>query len=394
MNNKYKDNIGFPLSDESIIIDSEENLSSRELIIKALYKVISDRNIKLSIGPELDLLNVERSLVINKFEFQIVSAGLMSDEISIPTKLWVEKGTTPHFVLAALIDEDINLVCFKGIISGEELKSLAGVKSFNKKEFLINTNLFKGGIDRLLLYVRTLDINAIKKVSLPLHSENKINIKEIKDKLQKSIVIGIGIAGTIIFGPNLLRGNLVGNIASLQPNQISTFSPNTRGGSYIANNEKICLLSPYEVDSVDIIPTAKILIDRPLIYPLEPISRVSISLDGKEIWFKESIKEPINWPIKPIRRNQEYIISFIPLDSENDSEAFIKISTKSNEQIIKINPLIKKLGNDERLWINKISESFDVDKNLYLSLLFSNEMPPINKLNETKQKINESLKCD
>ena len=58
----------FPIPEDSIYLDQDLELSKRELIIKALKKILEDKKLNLPLGPTLDLNNPERSIILNKFD--------------------------------------------------------------------------------------------------------------------------------------------------------------------------------------------------------------------------------------------------------------------------------------------------------------------------------------
>ena len=80
-NNDYLE--GIEISNEAIFLDPEKQFSIRELIIESLKKIIKEKKLKLSLGPELDLLNIKRPIILNKFDIQLVSSGMLADEVEI-----------------------------------------------------------------------------------------------------------------------------------------------------------------------------------------------------------------------------------------------------------------------------------------------------------------------
>ena len=73
----------FPIPDEAIILDDQLIISPKKMVILAMKKLIEENNLDLNIGPELDLYNPLRSIILNKFDIQIVTTGLISDEIIV-----------------------------------------------------------------------------------------------------------------------------------------------------------------------------------------------------------------------------------------------------------------------------------------------------------------------
>ena len=206
----------FPIPEESIFIDQELKLSNRELIIKGLQKVLKEKKLDLPLGPKLDLNNPERSIILNKFDIQIVSTGIISEEISISLKNSKIENKGPQLFLAVQIEEELNIVHFKGVLTSEEFKKIIKNKKINKNEIILSTEDFKGGIDRLFRFVRLLSPESIKRAYIQNESQ-LINIKAIKNRLKISSSVITGAIVVTLFGPQLFRPKLIGGIASLTP---------------------------------------------------------------------------------------------------------------------------------------------------------------------------------
>ena len=153
----------FPIPEGAILLDSCEGMTSRELAIAALQKIIKDRELTLPLGPELDLNNPKRLLILNRFAIEVLTVGMTTDEISIPLEHWYRAGAAPQILLAAQIDEENNVVSFTGVLTGEEFKQIVSNQLNNQKEVSISVNEFKGGVDRLLSFVRLLEPSAITR---------------------------------------------------------------------------------------------------------------------------------------------------------------------------------------------------------------------------------------
>ena len=110
----------FPIPEGAVILDSSEGMTLRELAIAALQKIINDRELTLPLGPELDLNNPKRLLILNRFAIEVVTAGITTDEISIPLAHWYRAGAAPQILLAAQIDEENNVVSFPGVLTCDE----------------------------------------------------------------------------------------------------------------------------------------------------------------------------------------------------------------------------------------------------------------------------------
>ena len=133
MNKSNMNNIpqALPIPEDSIYLDQELKLSNRELIIKGLQKVLKEKKLDLPLGPSLDLNNPERSIILNKFDIQIVSTGMISEEISIPLKNSRIEKKGPQLLLAVQVEEELNIVHFKGVLKSDEFMKLIKNKKIN-----------------------------------------------------------------------------------------------------------------------------------------------------------------------------------------------------------------------------------------------------------------------
>ena len=87
MNDFINDGLeAFPLPEEAIILDEKINLSVRQIVIKALEKTIKERNLDFKLGPVLNLNDPSRSIILNKFDIQITTSSLISDETTFSLK--------------------------------------------------------------------------------------------------------------------------------------------------------------------------------------------------------------------------------------------------------------------------------------------------------------------
>lgn len=394
--NKSNDSFDiFPLSQEAVFVESEEILTHKELIVKALEKVLKDRDLDLPLGPQLDLYNPDRTIILNKFEVQIVSSGILSDEVKIRKDFWKSKIRSPQIILAALIDDDTNIVYFKGMLTGLELKNLVKNDNSNQDTFVVKTKKFKGGIDRLLRSVRILNTEAVERVEI--NKGKLLDFKVINKNFKRTITVGAALAGTILFGPELLKPRLMGGIALLETNQISTFSNSTTRGINKSIKSSICLLSPSEINKDAIIPSAEISIDKPLLFSLNELKEISILKNGQEVW-NSNLKttnlksKPLNWPIAPIRSNDNYVVALTPGEDTSKEPTYLELKQKVNP-LFEIDSLEERLGKNKKLWEKEISKNLKDNQDLALSLLYSENIPDSKRINEAREKIRESIKC-
>lgn len=384
----------FPIPEEAIILDAELNLSVRELIILAMEKYIKEKNLNLQLGPALALNDPSRSIILNKFDIQIISSELIADEVKISLKNSKIEGKGPQLILAAQVEEDSKIVYFKGVLTSAEFKEIINKKDIRKDEFNISLDSFNGGIDRLFRLVRLLDTEAIPRLNLSSKSNSDIWI-EIKRKIKIGSVITIGAISTLVLGPELLRPKLMGSIATLTPQsfEVNSF---TRSSS---DKKSICLLTPTVVRGEDNILSAEIKVDKPTIYSLKPLNEVKIIKDNKILWRKiassnKKIEGPINWPLDPIKRGDEFKLSLRADGASLGSEVNINLITDSKEKLNDLDAIVSKLGDSKNSWIKSINKNIKIDKDTGLTLLFSEKAPKSKELQKVKLDLSKEDRCE
>ena len=384
----------FPIPEEAIILDAELNLSVRELIILAMEKYIKEKNLNLQLGPVLALTDPSRSIILNKFDIQIISSELIADEAMISLKNSKIEGKGPQLILAAQVEEDAKIVYFKGVLTSSEFKEIMNKKDIRKDQFNISLDAFNGGIDRLFRLVRLLDTEAIPRLNLSSKSNSDIWI-EIKRKIKTGSVITIGAISTLVLGPELLRPKLMGSIATLTPQsfEVNSF---TRSSS---EKKSICLLTPTVVRGEDNILLAEIKIDKPTIYSLRPLNEVKIIKDNKILWRKiasssKKIEGPINWPLDPIKRGDEFKLSLRADGASLGSEVNINLITDSKEKLNDLDAIVSKLGDSKNSWIKSINKNIKIDKDTGLTLLFSDKAPASKELEKVKLDLSIEDRCE
>ncbi|MBO8219380.1 hypothetical protein [Prochlorococcus marinus] len=384
----------FPIPEEAIILDEELNLSVRELIILAMEKYIKEKNLNLQLGPALALTDPSRSIILNKFDIQIITSELIADEAKISLKNSKIEGKGPQIILAAQVEEDSKIVYFKGVLTSEEFKGIINKKDMRKDEFNISLDSFNGGIDRLFRLVRLLDTEALPRLNLLSKSNSEIWI-QLKKKIKFGSFIAIGAISTILIGPELLRPKLMGSIATLTPQsfEVNSF---TRSSS---EKKSICLLTPTVVRGEDNILSAEIKVDKPTIYSLKPLNEVKIIKDNKILWRKiatssKKIEGPINWPLDPIKRGDEFKLSLRADGASLGSELNINLITYSKEKLNDLDEIVSKLGDSKNTWIKSINENIKIDKDTGLTLLFSDKAPASSELQKVKSDLSIEDRCD
>ena len=382
-----------PISDSAVSIDIEKVKSLDQASIVALKKVISDENLNLEVKLISSIKDLDCLVEINKFYIQIVITGISSDEAIIPLERWYKKNSAPQLILAMSIDEENGLIEFPGLITEKEFKKL--IKEPNPKNKYVNIpiNSFKGGINRFLSMIQILDLEALSREGL---RESKIRINLLDNLIfhRKKLSLGLLILAGIFATPSLFKPRLVYNLASISANKLE--SSYTRSSSE-ENNIKICLLSPNSsFDGTKNI--VNLSFDKPLIFPKTKVEKIIISKNGEIIWSREinsnkKSYKPIQWPIKPVEPNEEYLISFA--QNGISSEEYLDITLKASPQksFKKLSNEIKKIGSSKSAWIKNINNKLKKEQDMALALLFSEKAPDSKVIEKAKSTVINNNKC-
>ena len=382
-----------PISDSAVSIDIEKVKSLDQASIVALKKVISDENLNLEVKLISSIKDLDCLVEMNKFYIQIVITGISSDEAIIPLKRWYKKNSAPQLILAMSIDEENGLIEFPGLITEKEFKAL--IKEPNPKNKYVNIpiNSFKGGINRLLSMIQILDLEALSREGLR-GSKIRINLLDNLIFHRKKLSLGLLILAGIFATPSLFKPRLVYNLASISANKLEPIY--TRSSSE-ENNIKICLLSPNSsFDGTKNI--VNLSFDKPLIFPKTKVEKIIISKNGEIIWSREinsnkKSYKPIQWPIKPVEPNEEYLISFA--QNGISSEEYLDITLKASPQksFKKLSNEIKKIGSSKSAWIKNINNKLKKEQDMALALLFSEKAPDSKVIEKAKSTVINNNKC-
>ena len=381
-----------PIPDDAVILKTKKFLDLSQLALLGIKEIIRQRGINLKIKKKKDTTELDCIFEINNFSIQVIFAGFSSDQIIVPLNRWFKINNAPQIILAANIDEESNIVSFKGILTAKEFINIYLKKNAKGQSFEIPLDEFKGGINRLLSFVQILDSKALTRNGLSKNLSNKVSFFEKLGLSKTKISIGAIVLGSIIFGPTILKPRISYDLASIELGQVAIPSK-TRAINEVNNiYPKLCILSPF-VDSSQNIQkkVTAVSFDKPIIYSPDPINEIIISKNGEVLWKKkglsinERIKGPIPWPINPIKSKEEYLLSIRPKGLP--SGEFAKILINSGSEVIKFDDLVDSLGNNKNKWIKTINLSLKTDKNLAFALLLSEKLPDNNSLKEAKNKL-------
>ena len=156
-----------PMPESAVELDERSGIqTSRQMVIAALKQVLKDRRLALPLGPESALDDENRLVMLNRFAVQLAPAGLAADQINVDLEPWKQTNTAPQLLLAALVDDENDVVAFPGVLTGKELVDLAKGTNLASKTLVMETEDFKGGIDRLLMFVQLLEQEALPRLAL------------------------------------------------------------------------------------------------------------------------------------------------------------------------------------------------------------------------------------
>lgn len=175
----------FPIPDGAVLLDPWDNgQSSRELAIAALHQELRRRRLALPLGPELNPADPERLLSLNRFALQLATAGLLADQVPVAQSLWRDAATAPQLLLAALVDEENSVVQLQGVLTADELQQQLALADQSSGQWLLATDAFRGGIDRLLTLVQLLEPQALPRLALAAPAAAITPLVVIADWLQ------------------------------------------------------------------------------------------------------------------------------------------------------------------------------------------------------------------
>ena len=156
----------FAIPSEAIVLNSPgAPLEAKAMVVKALQQELKRRNINIPIGPDTALHDPDRLLLLNRIAVQIVTAGILSDQIDIPIHHWEDKVRAPQLIAAGLVDDENDIVYISGVLTAEQFINNA-VKERNNETITLDVSCFEGGLERLITYVLLLKTEALPRFSI------------------------------------------------------------------------------------------------------------------------------------------------------------------------------------------------------------------------------------
>ena len=157
----------FPVPEGAIQLSPQTpQRTQRQAVIEALQKALKQRHLSIPLGPETALSDEERFLSLNQFAIQLVTAGMVADEMTLNLEPWRIDGAAPQLCMAGLVDEENDVVAIQGVCTNQEIQALTEQCDRSASQLTLETTAFRGGIDRLLTLVQLLEPSAIPKQAL------------------------------------------------------------------------------------------------------------------------------------------------------------------------------------------------------------------------------------
>jgi len=138
----------------------------RTLAIAALQQALREQQLSMPLGPATDLDNPDRLLLLNRIAIQLVTAGLCSDQLEVPTAPWRDAECAPQLLAAALVDEENAVVQMAGVLTAEQFMAAAAAADASAGSIPLDVEQFEGGLERLLLFVQVLQPAALPRLAL------------------------------------------------------------------------------------------------------------------------------------------------------------------------------------------------------------------------------------
>ena len=151
-----------PLPDDALPLADRApaGATPRTLAVLALREQMAARGLTLPLGPTLALDDPERLLLLNGFRIQLVCAPYGADRLSAASAPWRQREQAPHFLLAACVEEDLQVVWMPGVLTNNEVIDQAAAGGCDEA-ITLGVERFQGGVDRLLSLARLLDPGAM-----------------------------------------------------------------------------------------------------------------------------------------------------------------------------------------------------------------------------------------
>ncbi|MFN9660475.1 MAG: hypothetical protein ACK6BC_08895, partial [Cyanobacteriota bacterium] len=151
-----------PLPEDALLLAGRAaaGATPRALAVLALQEQMAALGLSLPLGPTLALEDSERLLVLNGFRVQLICVPYGADRLSAASGPWQRSEQAPHFLLAACVEEDLQVVWMPGVLTNGEVLDQATAPG-DGDPITLGMERFHGGVDRLLSLTQLLDPRAM-----------------------------------------------------------------------------------------------------------------------------------------------------------------------------------------------------------------------------------------
>ena len=156
------DPLVLPLPDDALPLAGRAaaGASPRALAVLALQDHMGTLGLSLPLGPTLALEDPNRLLLLNGFRVQLACAPYGADRLSAASGPWQRAEQAPHFLLAAWVEEDLQVVWMPGVLTNGEVIDQAAA-AVRGGSITLGVETFRGGLDRLFTLAQLLNPGAM-----------------------------------------------------------------------------------------------------------------------------------------------------------------------------------------------------------------------------------------
>lgn len=151
-----------PLPEDAVCLAglAPAGATPRALAVRALQNQMAALGLSLPLGPSLALDDPDRLLLLNGFRVQLACAPYGADRLRVASLHWRRPERAPHFLLAAWVEEDLQVVWMPGVLTNGEVIDRANAVA-GEGPWALPLVRFQGGVDRLFSLAQLLDPQAM-----------------------------------------------------------------------------------------------------------------------------------------------------------------------------------------------------------------------------------------
>lgn len=276
----------------------------RGLALAALRKELKHRNAAITIGPELSPEDPQRLLALNGRATQLLCISPLAEAVEVPLNPWRDAATAPQLLLLAQVDEDHGTVQFLGVLDAVGLVAeIRRLGASAQAAVELPLERFGGGLERLLRWVRLLELDALPRAGLSGSSIAEVGGRTAMEGLQQWLA-------EVLSSPSLVPLPVLG----------------TRGGVAPV----VRMITPEVKSAADGSAIAQALCPTPSIWAETPLAEILLEHEGKVLWQqlatrRQPIEGPIPWPLEPLLPQQHLTIRLRPYGAPGGAYAVLSL---------------------------------------------------------------------